>query len=291
MKHKKTKTKTPLALLVLRTVYNTIGRVFPDFFANHAHQLWFTTMRFKTPAYELPALKSATQETIDINGVKVTAYSWQDNAVTTDKTLLFVHGWTGRGTQIVHYIKPLNAMGYRIISFDAPAHGNSSGQQTSMFEFTDMVFAMNERYGPFDAAITHSVGGLVLMYAMSLGLKINRVACICPPLNFDEITNNFQKILNLPESIMKILVRKTYVFHGQTLRNAVNALNNAPKMTGKALLIHDQDDDQFSWHDSEKIAQAWPDAQFIKTTGLGHRRIIHDKAVIQNILEFLDETE
>jgi len=285
------KTKTPLALLYLRTVYNTIGRIFPNYFANHALQLWSTAMRFKTPDYEQPAFKSATLETIKINGVNVTTYSWQDDAVTADKTLLFVHGWAGRGTQIAHYIKALNAKGYHIISFDAPAHGNSSGTQTSLFEFTDIVFELDKRYGPFDAAITHSVGGMVLMFAMSLGVKINRVACICPPISFDEITDNFQRILNLPENIKKILVRKTYVSHGQTIRNAVNALTNAKKMRSKALLIHDQDDNEFSWHDSEKIAMAWPGARFIKTEGLGHRRVIHDKTVIQNILKFLDETE
>jgi len=62
-------------------------------------------------------------------------------------------------------------------------------------------------------------------------------------------------------------------------------------MRSKALLIHDQDDNEFSWHDSEKIARAWPGARFIKTEGLGHRRVIHDKTVVQNILKFLDETE
>lgn len=285
------KTKTPLALRLLRTMYNTIGRVFPNFFANHAHQLWCTVIRFNTPAYEQAALQSADKGNIDINDVTVTTYSWQDDTVTCDKTLLFVHGWAGRGTQIAHYIKSLNTMGYRVVSFDAPAHGSSTGTQTSIFEFTDIVFELDKRYGPFDAAITHSVGGIVLMYAMSLGLDIKRVVCICPPISFDEISQNFQRILELPESIMKILVRKTYVSHGQTIRNAVNALSNAKKMTSKALLIHDEDDNEFSWHDSEKITQAWPGARFIKTSGLGHRRILHDKAVIQNVLEFLHKPE
>ena len=41
----------------------------------------------------------------------------------------------------------------------------------------------------------------------------------------------------------------------------------------------------------EAIAEAWPDASFIKTRGLGHRRIIHDKGVINDIVSFLDDAD
>ena len=52
---------------------------------------------------------------------------------------------------------------------------------------------------------------------------------------------------------------------------------------------HDEDDGEIPWQNSEEIAQAWPDAGFIKTRGLGHRRIIHDKKVISNIVKFLND--
>ena len=57
-----------------------------------------------------------------------------------------MHGWTGRGTQIVNYIEKLNKLGYSVISFDGPAHGHSPGKQTSILEMTDAVLALNKQY-------------------------------------------------------------------------------------------------------------------------------------------------
>ncbi|NNJ50441.1 MAG: TetR family transcriptional regulator, partial [Gammaproteobacteria bacterium] len=53
------------------------------------------------------------------------------------------------------------------------------------------------------------------------------------------------------------------------------------------LVIHDEDDSDISWHSGENIAKAWPGARFIKTSGLGHRRIIHDDTVVRHIIDFL----
>jgi len=286
---KKKTAKIPFSLRVTRLLYNTLGRLFPVYFGNRAYEQWFTTMRFKTPAYELPALNSAFKETINVNNLPISVYIWWDKNKEPKKTLLFIHGWTGRGTQIVNYIEQLNAIGYRVISFDGPAHGYSPGEQTSAMEMTDVVLALDKHYGKFDAAITHSFGGMILAYAMSLGVKIERAAMICPPNNFEIILENFQRILDLPDSVMQVVIRKSFATHGQIVRNAVNTTANVKSLSCKGLVLHDEDDIDISWHSGEEVADAWKDAEFIKTKGLGHRRIIHDKKVISSIIKFLND--
>jgi len=288
---KKKPVRIPFVLRYIRFIYNTLGRVFPTYYGNRAYEQWFTTTRFKAPAYEQPAQQSAVKETITVNGLAIAVYSWPPETNISDKTLLFIHGWTGRGTQIVNYIKPLNAMGYRVISFDGPAHGNTPGKQTSALEMADVVLALGKHYGPFDAAITHSFGGMILAYAMSLGFNIKRAALICPPKNFGVLLDNFQRILTLPDSVMQILIRKSFATHGQNIRDALHTLNNLKQSNCKGLVIHDEDDKDISWHSGKEIADAWPRANFIKTRGLGHRRIIHDEEVINNIVSFLNETD
>lgn len=281
--------KPPLALRLLRFMYSIIGPMFPNYFGKLAYEQWFTTTRFKTPSYELPALNSATRETIKVNNQPIAVYIWQDKISEPKATLLFIHGWTGRGTQIVNYIEKLNAIGYRVISFDGPAHGNSPGKQTSALEMTDTVLALNKQYGKFDAAITHSFGGMVLIYAMTLGLELDRCALICPPKDFQIILDNFQRILALPDSVMQVMIRKSFATYGQITRDAVDAVNNVKNLKCKSLLIHDEDDTEIPWQSSEQITQAWPGARFIKTRGLGHRRIIHDREVISNIVKFFND--
>jgi len=281
-------TKIPFSLRLLRLIYNTAGRIFPAYFANKAYEQWFTTTRFKTPNYELTALNSARKENIMVNNLPIAVYLWQDENIKPDKTLLFVHGWTGRGTQIVNYIEKLNAMGFRVISFDGHAHGKSPGKQTSAMEMTDVVLALNKKYGGFDAAITHSFGGMIVAYAMSLGVAINHVAMICPPNNFQILLDNFQRILTLPDCVMQLMIRKSFATHGQNIRDAINTTSNVKKLSCKGLVIHDENDTDISWHSGEEIANAWPRAIFIKTRDLGHRLIIRDEKVIQHIIDFLD---
>ncbi len=285
----KNKMRVPFVLRYIRFIYQTLGRLFPHHYGNRAYEQWFTTTRFRTPAYELPALDTAKRETVIVNDLPIAVYIWQKENTSYDKTLLFIHGWTGRGTQVVNYIDRLNAAGYRVISFDGPAHGNSPGRQTSALEMTDTVLALSRHYGKIDAAITHSFGGMILAYAMSLGLKIERAAMICPPKNIKIILDNFQRILTLPESVMQVLIRKSYATYGQITNNAVDTVNNLKTSSCKGLVIHDEDDTDISWHSSEEIAKAWPGAKFIKTSGLGHRRIIHDIDVIKHITDFLQD--
>lgn len=285
---RKTVVKIPFALRLLRIIYNTAGRAFPVYFGHRAYEQWFTTIRYKTPPFEKLALESARQESILVNGITVAVFIWQDKTIVPDKTLLFVHGWTGRGTQVAYYIKKLNTLGYRVISFDGIAHGKTPGTQTSAFEMTDVVLALDNHYGKFDAAITHSFGGMILAYAMSLGLKIDSAAMICPPTGFEIILKNFQRILDLPESVMQAVIRKSFASHGQNIRDAVNTLNNVKDLRCKGLILHDEDDIDITWHSGEEIAEAWPDAKFIKTSGLGHRRIIRDENVIDHVIKFLN---
>ncbi len=289
--HTKAASKVPLALRMLRFTYNTAGRLFPVYFGNLAFQQWFTTFRHKIPAAEKLALDAAKRESIVVNNINVAVYIWQSNSPKADKTLLFVHGWTGRGTQVSYYIKKLNALGYRVISFDGIAHGQSKGTQTSVYEMTDAVLALSKQYGKFDASITHSFGGMILAYAMSLGYKTDYVAMICPPTSFEMILENFQRILGLPESVMQIVIRKTFVSYGQCNRDNVNTLNNVKHLKCKALIVHDEDDMDIPWHSGEDIAKTWPGAKFIKTRGLGHRRIIRDETVVSHIINFLDTSK
>ncbi len=53
------------------------------------------------------------------------------------------------------------------------------------------------------------------------------------------------------------------------------------------LVIHDRDDREVRWDDGAAIAAAWPRAELVTTTGLGHHRIVSDGAVIQQVLGFL----
>jgi hypothetical protein len=41
--------------------------------------------------------------------------------------------------------------------------------------------------------------------------------------------------------------------------------------------------------ESQRIAEIWSGARLVETSGLGHRRILYDEAVVRAAIEFLSE--
>jgi pimeloyl-ACP methyl ester carboxylesterase len=61
----------------------------------------------------------------------------------------------------------------------------------------------------------------------------------------------------------------------------------AGSMQMPLLVLHDRDDREIGWDNGAAIARAWPGAQLVTTSGLGHHRIVSDPDVIRQVLEFL----
>ncbi|MCH6547947.1 MAG: hypothetical protein IH798_05820, partial [Gemmatimonadetes bacterium] len=53
------------------------------------------------------------------------------------------------------------------------------------------------------------------------------------------------------------------------------------------LVFHDEEDRDVPWEDGASIARAAKDANLVRTSGLGHRRIIRDPAVIRQAVDFM----
>ena len=266
----------------MRFAFSRLGPVFPGYFSKLAFELWFTTRRFKRPHHENTAAMNADRTIININNTSITVWSWGNG-----KPVLFIHGWSGRGTQAIHFLEPLLENGYRVISFDGPAHGETDGKQTNMLEMAEVVTALGECYGPFHSAITHSFGGMILAYAITRGFHTDSAVCICPPATMDAILDNFQKALQLPDSVLTAMIARLHRHYGSDLDKRVSTLNNVRSISIPALIIHDDKDREIPWEDGKAVADDWPGAEFKLTHGLGHRRILRDPSTVAAVTDFI----
>jgi pimeloyl-ACP methyl ester carboxylesterase len=60
-------------------------------------------------------------------------------------------------------------------------------------------------------------------------------------------------------------------------------------MTVPALVVHDRDDRDVPFSHGDEIARAWPGAELMATTGLGHRAVVWDAEVVRRTVGFLRE--
>ncbi len=70
------------------------------------------------------------------------------------------NGWSGRGTQLYKIAEELPKAEYSTVSFDAPAHEKSPKRTTIMSEFSEPILELEKQFGPFKAAVGHSLGGI-----------------------------------------------------------------------------------------------------------------------------------
>lgn len=279
----KTKRPDPMILKLFRLGFQVGGRLAPPVAGKLAYRLWLTPTRFKTPASEQKALESADIKFLQINDHKIATFHWGQSG----PTVLLVHGWSGRGAQLGSFVEPLIEAGYRVLSFDAPGHGKSSGKQSSLYKIVDTLLALQEHFGNFDSIITHSFGGPCVAKALQQGLTTKRLVSIAPPASTQSLVDKYTHFLRIPNKARNSMARHIENQFGEAVWQDLSMVNTVKELKIPGLLIHDTHDIDIPWQEGYEVSQAWGNAEFIKTSELGHRRILRDAGVIEAVVKFV----
>ncbi|SDX81838.1 Pimeloyl-ACP methyl ester carboxylesterase [Lutibacter oricola] len=251
----------------------------------YAIRLFKTPFRFKTPERELKMKTSSkiSKHLISSLNKEITTYSYGSSK----RKILLVHGWSGRGTQLYKIADKLIENDFMTISFDAPAHGNSSGKTTMMPEFVASIIQLEKEFGPFEFAIGHSLGAMAVLNAAKKDLNVQKIISIgSGDIITDIITNFTQKLKLKPIIITKM---KEYFFKnfGKDI-DTYSASISAKEVKVPTLIIHDTDDKEVSVSCAHNIRQNLQQGEILITNGLGHNRILKDDFVIERIVEFIN---
>ena len=249
-----------------------------------AAKIFATPLKIAPPERELMMRQSAKRNLLSMDGInkKIMTYTYGYSR----KKILLVHGWSGRGTQLVNIADKVLENKMMVISFDGPAHGLSSGKSTSILEFIICIRQLEKEYGPFDAAIGHSMGGMALLNAVSQGLKINNLVIIGADNSINEIIKSEVKKYSLQPIIAQKLVEliNTRLSINIEDYSSQNASKNVDIPT---LVINDSEDKYVDVSSALTIRQNLKYGELLMTNGLGHHKILKDPTIIQRIIDFI----
>lgn len=274
--------KTPFILRLLRRGLRWLGVVAPGLSSRLAYRLWFYPRRYEAPQREKKWLADADPVVVSHDEERLQGYQWGSGPV-----VLLVHGWDGRGSQMAAFAAPLAAAGYRSVAVDLPAHGQSSGRRTNMEEAAKAVNSIAKTVGPVEAVIGHSFGAGAVARSLATGLKVNKVVLISPPANLRWMADSFYSMLDLSPRIQRGIEARINRDYGESIWQDVSADYNLRGSSIPGLIFHDRGDRDIPFSQAERIADAWPAAQLIATDGLGHRRILRNRDVIETCVEFI----
>lgn len=247
-------------------------------------KLFVTPINFATPKRERVMLESAQKKSVTIASIKkniqVLSYGY------SKKKVLLVHGWSGRSTQLYMIADKLLEKGYMVISFDGPAHGASSGKQTAMPEFLDTIEFLAKEFGPFEAAVGHSFGGMCLYNAVTDGLAIKTMVTIGSADKISDVILNFTQNLGVRPSIAKKM-KQLYDKQWQRDINRHSPSLKAKEITIPVLVVHDSYDGDVPVSCALNIRQNLQKGTLWVTQGLGHTKILRTPSVAERIVEFI----
>lgn len=272
----------PIAILALRLLFRLSGAVAPALAARFASYLWFRPQRHRPPAREQALLGRARYVPMDHAGKRIAAYRWGEGP-----TVMLVHGWSGRGAQLGEFVEPLAGAGYRVVAFDAPAHGRSDGRDTTLLEISEVILKLVAEFSPVHAVIAHSFGVACALFALQQRRFARRVVALSTPATLEGLLEKFAGSLALSPRTVQILRDMLVQRFGEDVWTRFSVQGMARSIGLPALVVHDRDDRDVPWQEGEAVARAWPNAQFLRTEGLGHRRILRDPEVIDRVVRFL----
>lgn len=281
----KRKDNTPWLIRIVQWLFPRLERWAP-FLAQRIFRLvFYVPVGYRVPEKEKEAERNAKLFSLEAAGKRIQGYRWGEEE---KPYILLVHGWAGRATQFRKFIRPLQAAGFRVIGLDGPAHGKSEGTKTTILEFEQMFRAGFSKLGEPAGIITHSFGGAAVIFAAMNGLFVKKLVNIASPSIADEILKTYLRAINgswpSAEKFKEFVLKKT----GKPFEEftALHAIRNLPHPID-LLMIHDEgDEDVFILH-AQELLKVYPSAKLIKTSGLGHTRVLKDEQVISKTIEFL----
>lgn len=211
----------------------------------------------------------------------------------TGPSVYLMHGWGGNGDQLSAYVDPLSDRGFRVVRFDAPSHGRSDpgacGRgRTHGVEFAAALAAVMHRFGPADTVIAHSMGALPSLLVQRSGMPVQRLALIAPVRDLGGYLDRFAATVNMGPRTRRAMAERIAGLIGEPV--AVMDVRRLADHAGAIplLVVHDRGDRETAHAHSVELAERWSGpATMITTEGLGHRRILTDPLVVDQVVEFV----
>lgn len=287
---KRSKNGTPVQVLLTPQYILTTGRILtflsPFLASRFAAWLFLKPFRYKLPKREKEMDELFIQEKVVVGSINKEIVIYSNTSANSGKKILLVHGWSGRGTQMPDIALNLIKKGFEIVSFDAPAHGKSPGKMSMMPYFIESIHFINDNYGPFYGAVGHSLGGMSLLNAVKNNFPIQKLVIIGTANSITHITREFAQNMQLNQRVARKM--KSYFDRkfGEDMDNFSGAFS-ALEVHIPTLVIHDEEDVDVHISSAYEIKNNLKLGELFITRGLGHRKVLGNKEVINKITTFL----
>lgn len=278
---KSTNVRNELPPAVRRAV-GWVSRVAPSLVESQAERVFFTPrgrrgfLPPRGPGRPVPF-------TVASGPYRVTAYSFGQGPL-----VLLAHGWSGHARQLARFITPLVEAGKRVVAVDLPAHGASTGRETTVLDMARALRDVAAVTGAVEGAVGHSLGAAALAWAMRTGLSVERAVLLAPALEPKGFAHRVGEGLGLSEGAQAGFLARIEARVGRSL-DSMRLSQHVGGFGARALVLHDPEDKEIPFAHGRELAAAWPGASLEPVPGVGHHGILKSPWVVERATRFLVE--
>ena len=203
-------------------------------------------------------------------------------------SILFVHGWNGRGVQFQSFFQATPDAGFSVLHFDAPAHGLSEGEMTNYMEITESIEQIfkHDLGRNIVGVVAHSLGTSAVINHMSRHQSKIPLVLISAAIELMELLFKNFKLHGVPrETYLKLMdeVEEEFKIPLETQ----NPSDLVGGIISDVLIIHDVDDRITPVGPSRKVHEQLKNVDLYETQGLGHSLLLKDQVVVNKSLNYL----
>ncbi len=274
---------------VLRATLGTVGQLAPALAARVGYRLLSTPPYTQERPWQQRLRDKATvSRRVEAGDGSLAVFEW---GALTDPTILLVHGWGSRATHLGRMIEPLVAGGFRVVAFDAPSHGHSSGKRTDLVAYAGAIHAVAQASGRLHGIVAHSFGAAMALLAMrDWGTDAQRLVLISAFEHCRWLCDAFGRYAGLPPAVVDRMRQMLVERHnGRVDWNRMSVVEMLRTINRPTLLVHDEDDGEIPFSHSIALLQGAPNATMHVTRGLGHHRLLGQACVIDRVVAFVGD--
>jgi len=221
----------------------------------------------------------------------------------TNKTVVLVHGYLGRGTDMGLYAEYYyETLGYNVFFADMRGHGESEGdyigfgwhERLDVIDWTDLLI---EKLGPNTEIVMHGVSMGAASVLMASGEhmpeQVKAIVADSPYTNvYDLFAYQMNRMYHLPAvPILPTTSAVTKMRAGYSLTEA-SALDQVKKAEVPILYVHGEADDFVPTQMAEELYEnTKSDAEIMKVAGAGHSEsfVVAKEKYTEKLEAFLGE--
>lgn len=212
-------------------------------------------------------------------------YVWGDQG----EIVLLVHGWGAECGSMFGFASTLVKQGFRVATFDGPAHGSSKGEFSTMSAYvreTKTVIKQLSELGSVTRVVAHSLGGIVALAATAHNPDIKKIALVSTPKSLSDVLDIWSGSFAKLKKTVKTEIRKQLLIDNGVPVSHWDVGLHGNGSDADILILHSSDDPIVPASHAETIESILPTGKLEVLSGLGHIRILSNPKTLNHVSSF-----